>query len=155
MEESKQILMAVTELQANMKNMSDQLKEISKIGHAVIETTQSVKSAHMRIDDLKTEFSQKLQNQKDDYEQKISDLKIDVETKAKEQKEHIETKTKEQKEHIETKTKSQKEDFEAKLKDQKEDHLDLKSSMTWLWRTVVSGGIGAAFGLAVFFITRG
>lgn len=144
MEESKQILMAVTKLQAEMSNMSEQLKEISKIGHAVIETTQSVKSAHMRIDDLKTEFAQKIQSQKEDYEQKISDLKNDVETK-----------TKEQKEHIETKTKTQKEDFEVKLKDQKEDHLDLKASITWLWRTVVTGGITAAFGVAVFFITRG
>jgi hypothetical protein len=103
MEESKQILMAVTKLQAEMTNMSDQLKEISKIGHAVIETTESVKSAHMRINDLKLEFEQKLQHQKDDYGQKIMDLKNDVETKTREQKEHIETKTKEQKEHIEKK----------------------------------------------------
>jgi uncharacterized protein (DUF3084 family) len=72
LEESKQILIAVTELQANMRNMSAKIEEISKISTLILETDQRAKSAHNRIDDLKTEFADKLQAQKQDYEEKIA-----------------------------------------------------------------------------------
>jgi ElaB/YqjD/DUF883 family membrane-anchored ribosome-binding protein len=74
MEESKQILIAITELQANMKNMSAKIDEISKISNMVLETDQRAKSAHNRIDDLKAEFADKLQTQKQDYEKQFADI---------------------------------------------------------------------------------
>ncbi|AKU43362.1 hypothetical protein CPT_Silence25 [Bacillus phage Silence] len=53
MEESKQILIAITELQANVKNISNEVKEISKMTSTVIQLEQSTKSAHNRLDDIK------------------------------------------------------------------------------------------------------
>lgn len=85
MEESKQILIAVTDLQANMRNMSDQLKELGKIGQTVVEVGQSTKSAHNRIDDIKKDYEDKLKEQKKDYEEKIADQKENL----KELKGHI------------------------------------------------------------------
>lgn len=75
MEESKQILIAVTELQANVKNMNAKIDEISKISNMVLETDQRAKSAHNRIDDLKGDFLDKLQAQKQDYDEKLADQK--------------------------------------------------------------------------------
>lgn len=62
-EESKQILMAITELKANVSNMSEQIKELSKIGTTVIETSESVKVAHNRINDLKTDLQKEIANE--------------------------------------------------------------------------------------------
>lgn len=75
MEESKQILMAIAELQANVKNMNTKIDEISKISNLVLETDQRAKSAHNRIDDLKADFLDKLQSQKNDYEEKLQGQK--------------------------------------------------------------------------------
>jgi hypothetical protein len=71
MEESKQILIAVTALQENVKNLNAKIDEIGKISNLVMETDQRAKSAHARLDDLKTEFMDRLQVQKQDYEEKI------------------------------------------------------------------------------------
>lgn len=73
MEETKQILIAITELQTNMRNMSAKIDEISKISNTVLETDQRAKSAHNRIDDLKTDILDKLQTQKQDYEAKFAE----------------------------------------------------------------------------------
>ena len=74
MEESKQILIAITDLQANVRNLTDQIRELSKISTLALETDQRAKSAHNRIDDLKAEFSDKLQAQKEDYEKQFADI---------------------------------------------------------------------------------
>lgn len=81
MEESKQILMAITELQANVRHLSEQMKEIGKIGQNVVEATQSVKSAHNRIDDMKEDFEGKLKAQKEDYEERLRNQKGDADEK--------------------------------------------------------------------------
>lgn len=75
MEETKQILIAITELQTNMRNMSAQIDKISKISDLVLETDQRAKSAHNRIDELKADYEKKLREQKEDYEEKIRDQK--------------------------------------------------------------------------------
>lgn len=111
MEESKQILVAITALQENVKNMNAKIDEISKISTMVMETDQRAKSAHNRIDDLKSEFAEKLQEQKKDYEEKIQV--------------------------------------------QKENFIELKSNITWLWRSVGGGFITLVFGVILFFITGG
>ena len=72
MEESKQILIAITELQTNVKNMSEKINEITSISNLVVQTEQSAKSAHIRIDDLKKDNDEKLKDQKRDYEEKIT-----------------------------------------------------------------------------------
>jgi ElaB/YqjD/DUF883 family membrane-anchored ribosome-binding protein len=74
MEESKQILIAITDLQANMRNLVNEMDKLSKISTLALETDQRAKSAHNRIDDLKSEFADKLQTQKEDYEKQIADL---------------------------------------------------------------------------------
>lgn len=110
-DETKQILVAIAEIQTNMKNMSQKIDEISKISTLVLETDQRAKSAHNRIDDLKTDFLDKLQTQKEDYEEKLSD--------------------------------------------QKASFLELKSNITWLWRTVGGGAITLIFGVLLFYLTKG
>jgi len=75
MEESKQILVAITALQENVKNMNAKIDEISKISTLVLETDQRAKSAHNRIDDLKKDYEEKLRSQKEDYEEKLRDQK--------------------------------------------------------------------------------
>jgi anti-sigma regulatory factor (Ser/Thr protein kinase) len=85
MEESKQILIAITELQTNVKNMADKINEITSISNIVVQTEQSVKNAHNRIEDQKKDFDEKLKDQKKDYEEKIA-----AECKAREKMEgHI------------------------------------------------------------------
>ena len=74
-DETKQILVAIAEIQTNMKNMSKKIDEISKISTMVFESDQRSKSAHNRIDDLKADFAEKLQQQKEDYEEKLADQK--------------------------------------------------------------------------------
>lgn len=75
MQESKQILMAIAGLQENVKNMNSKIDEITHIQKLALQTEQSAKSAHNRIDDLKKDFSEKQQIQKEDYEEKILDQK--------------------------------------------------------------------------------
>jgi hypothetical protein len=74
-DESKQILVAITELQTNMRNVLAKIDEIGKVSNLIMETDQRAKSAHNRISDLKQEFTEKLQTQKEDYEEKIRDQK--------------------------------------------------------------------------------
>lgn len=68
MEESKQLLIMVTELQANMKNLTLKVEEINQNSRLVQQTNESVKSAHNRIDDLKNDFAEKLADEKRERE---------------------------------------------------------------------------------------
>jgi len=108
MEESKQILMAISKLETTVTHMNAKIDEMSSIQKLALQTEQSAKSAHNRIDDLKIDFVDKLQNQKEDYEEKILD--------------------------------------------QKENLIELKSHITWLWRTVATGAIGLIFYALQFLI---
>ncbi|WP_416730317.1 hypothetical protein [Fictibacillus sp. JL2B1089] len=72
MEESKQILIAITELQTNVKNMNTKMDEISKISTLALQTEQSAKSAHNRIEDLKNDTAKALTELKKDYDDKIA-----------------------------------------------------------------------------------
>lgn len=72
MEESKQILVAITELQTNMRTVITQINEIGKISTLALQTEQSTKSAHNRIDDLKGDFEKKLTEQNTDFEKKLA-----------------------------------------------------------------------------------
>ena len=71
-DETKQILIAIAEIKTDMKNMGAKLDEISKMPQLLSETDQRAKAAHNRIDDLKTDFLDKLQNQKEDSLLKMS-----------------------------------------------------------------------------------
>lgn len=84
-EESKQILIAVTRLQSDMSNMVNTMDDIKKIGSLVYENDQRVKSAHNRLDDQKADFDHKLKVQKDHLLEKLDDNKEDF----KELKGHI------------------------------------------------------------------
>lgn len=75
MEETKQILVALSRLEENVKNMNSKIDGFSKVSELALQTDQSVKSAHNRIDDLKTDFAEKLQDTKRDYEEKLADQK--------------------------------------------------------------------------------
>jgi ElaB/YqjD/DUF883 family membrane-anchored ribosome-binding protein len=85
MEESKQILVAVTTLQTNMDNLMKNMEEIKGIATLAVQTEQAAKSAHNRIDDLKDDVADDLKSQKEDFEKQLS-----AETKAREKMEgHI------------------------------------------------------------------
>lgn len=71
MEESKQILIAIAGLEANMKNMSEKMSEIGKMSTLVLQTEQSAKSAHLRIDDVKKDIEKDLKKQEEDFCSKI------------------------------------------------------------------------------------
>lgn len=75
-DESKQILIALSRLEENFKNMNTKIDGLNRVSELALQTDQSVKSAHNRIDDLKKDFEEKLKAQKEDYEEKIRDLKI-------------------------------------------------------------------------------
>jgi hypothetical protein len=85
MEESKQILVAVTELQTNMNNLIKNMEEIKGIATLAVQTEQAAKSAHNRIDDLKDDIAKDFKSQKEDFEKQLS-----AETKSREKMEgHI------------------------------------------------------------------
>lgn len=110
MDESKQILTALARLEENVKNMNAKIDGFSKVSELALQTEQSAKSAHNRIDDLKADYEIKLKDQKEDYEEKI--------------------------------------------RDQKDDLQELKSNITWLWRTVTGGILSLVFGLILYFLTK-
>ena len=74
-EETKQILIAITELQTNVKNMNTKIDEITNLSKLALQTEQSTKSAHNRIDEIKTDFEKKLREQKEDYDEKLDQQK--------------------------------------------------------------------------------
>lgn len=67
-----QVLIAVTQLQTQVGIMSEQLKEISKIGQSVVEVVESNKVAHNRIDDLKSDFEKSLAAEKKAREEAVA-----------------------------------------------------------------------------------
>lgn len=84
-DESKQILTALARLEENVKNMNSKMDSFSKVSEMALQTEQSTKSAHNRIDDIKADMAEKFAEQKKDYEEKIA-----VECKAREKTEgHI------------------------------------------------------------------
>ena len=80
-DEIKQLLMSNSRMEENMKNMSEQIKEVSKLTQLALQTDTSVKSAHNRISDLKTEFTEKLTQTKVDAEKELTQTKTDYEYK--------------------------------------------------------------------------
>ncbi|RHW37330.1 hypothetical protein D1B31_16330 [Neobacillus notoginsengisoli] len=85
MDESKQILTALARLEENVKNMNSKIDGFSKVSELALQTEQSAKSAHNRIDDIKVDMTAKIIDIKKDYEDKIA-----VECKAREKMEsHI------------------------------------------------------------------
>lgn len=118
-DEIKQLLMSNSRMEENMKNMSEQIKEVSKLTQLALQTDTSVKSAHNRISDLKSEFTEKL-----------TQVKVDSE------KELVQTKT----------------DYEYKIGVLESRFRELKSNITWLWRTIVGGAITSAFGIVIYII---
>ena len=79
--ESNQILIAVTTLTANMDNIeknfkvfNDKLDKISNMSEQVIEVKKNVERAHERIDDVKEDFKDKLKSQDDEFCEKIKVL---------------------------------------------------------------------------------
>lgn len=70
-DESKQILIAITELQTNMKTVIKGIESVNQISHLVMQIEQSSKSSHNRIDDLKKDTADKLAEQKKELEEKI------------------------------------------------------------------------------------
>lgn len=76
-DESKQILVSLSRLEENVKNMNTKIDSLNRVSELALQTDQSVKSAHNRIDDLKKDFEDKLKAMKEDYEEKIKVLKED------------------------------------------------------------------------------
>lgn len=72
-DESKQILIAVTELKSNMNHLQSGVEEIKKMSTLILETDQRAKSAHSRLDDIKLDFDKKLVEQKAALGEKIAD----------------------------------------------------------------------------------
>lgn len=71
-EETKQILVSLGRLEENMKHLSKKMDDFSKVSEIVAQTEQSVKSAHMRIDETKTDFEKELIKQEKDYDAKLA-----------------------------------------------------------------------------------
>lgn len=71
-EETKQILTALARLEENVKNMNSKIDGFGKISELALQTEQSTKSAHNRIDDMKQDLAEKIAEVKKDYEEKIS-----------------------------------------------------------------------------------
>lgn len=71
-EETKQILISLSRVEENMKHILKQMDDFSKVSDVVIETQASVKSAHIRIDDLKKDYDEKLLKQEKDYDAKLA-----------------------------------------------------------------------------------
>jgi chromosome segregation ATPase len=118
-DEIKQLLMTTSRMEENMKNMSEQIKEVSKLTQLALQTDTSVKSAHNRINDLKTEFTEKLNTVKTDSEKELNQAKGE---------------------------------YEYKLNIQDRQFRELKSNITWLWRTVGAGAITTIFGVIIAVI---
>lgn len=72
MDESKQILTALARLEENVKNLNSKIDGFSKVSELALQTEQSAKSAHNRIDDIKSDFGEKIMDIKKDYEEKIA-----------------------------------------------------------------------------------
>lgn len=72
-DESKQILIAVTELKTNVNHLATGVEEIKKMSTIILETDQRAKSAHNRIDDLKNDLEKKLVDQKAAILEKVED----------------------------------------------------------------------------------
>ncbi len=72
MEESKQILMSLSRMEENLKNLNTNVSNFSKVSELALQTDASVKSAHNRLDDAKTDTEKKFAEQKKDYEEKIA-----------------------------------------------------------------------------------
>lgn len=70
-EETKQILISLSRVEENMKHILKQMDDFSKVSDVVIETQASVKSAHIRIDDMKKDYDEKIMEQKKDYDEKL------------------------------------------------------------------------------------
>lgn len=89
MDESKQILIVLSRLEENVKNMNTKVDGFNKISDLALQTEQSAKSAHNRIDDIKKDQEEKLRNLKEDYEEKLRNQKEDYEDKIRDQKENL------------------------------------------------------------------
>lgn len=70
-DEAKQVLMSLSRLEENIKNLNTKVDAFAKVSELVVQTDQSVKSAHNRLDDLKKDFAEKMAEQKEDYEEKL------------------------------------------------------------------------------------
>lgn len=86
MEESKQILVSLGRLEENFKNMNAKIDNLSKVSEMAVQTDQSVRSAHNRIDDLKKDFAEKLDKQEEEQNKNLA-----AETKAREKMESNQT----------------------------------------------------------------
>lgn len=77
-EETKQILVSISAMQANIENIGKKVDEISAMSTVVIQTDQSVKRAHERIDAMGRETEKQFTELKTDFKEKLSDQKIDL-----------------------------------------------------------------------------
>lgn len=84
-EESKQILMALTELKTNVGHLTTGMDDLKKMNTMVIDTDQRARSAHNRLDDLKKDFEKKLEDQEKSFNKDLGNVEDDF----KELKGHI------------------------------------------------------------------
>lgn len=138
---SNQILIAVTQLQTQMGTVSEQLKEISKIGQTVVEVVESSKQAHRRLDDIKAEVDKDLEKQRKDFEKELAAQKEDYCAK-------IAAETKAREEDVKNLDKS----VEKDLDNQKEAFKEFYSDIKFLKRSVYGGFISVTGGLVIWGI---
>jgi methyl-accepting chemotaxis protein len=78
-EKVERMLVGMARMEETIKNISDQMKEVSKVTTLALQNDQAVKSAHNRIDDMKQEFNEKLSDVKKDYEERTANNKSEIE----------------------------------------------------------------------------
>jgi TolA-binding protein len=86
-EESKQILMAITEVQTNIKHINSKMDELGKLSSMTYQNDQAVKSAHNRIDDIKEEMAKEIASVKAEAVKEIANVKSDYDNKIRNLKE--------------------------------------------------------------------
>lgn len=78
-EKVERMLVGMARMEEAIKNINDQMKEVSKVTQLALQNDQAVKSAHNRIDDMKSEFTEKLSDAKKDYEERTANNKAEIE----------------------------------------------------------------------------
>ncbi|PZX07887.1 hypothetical protein C7437_1011009 [Psychrobacillus insolitus] len=131
-EESKKILVSLGKLEEKFESLNTAMNAVSKVSELVIQTDSSVKSAHVRINDLKLDIAKEILRQETATEKEFIAQETLIKEKFVEQKVGM------------------KEEF--KVRD--ENFSKFTGKIEFLQRTLAGSFITFLFGIALYIIQR-
>ena len=114
--EDGKVLVAIGKMQVEIKSMDKKLDEISKLSNQVQITEQSVKSAHNRIEELKTDMLERFRQHKDDYTKELIDVQKDFDKEMNNIRKEYDKEMLKQDEKWQERLKSSRTDWQNELK---------------------------------------